>query len=439
MNWRLTKFGIKLILLLILIGGLVAGGYWYKQNYWDKNNDPQEEVVYSEIAQVAFIEEAYQLIADNYWQAMSEEQLSDIFMQSLSRIYGSQPELKEKNKAGLAQRIESLVANGPETDHSQMLAQVVDIVLQNLQPFGRSRLYTQQDETALKNTVSNVDPEADLLANLGVDESSTDQEVEEAFEQKIQQIDQTTATLAQKEELIAQTERAYKAVGEQVNRERYAETKVEPTMYGDSLSDSIYYVKIGKFSPTTVEDLVNILASMPKNNQGQALVLDLRSNVGGAIDGLPYFLGPFIGKGQYAYQFFSQGETEDFKTVTDRVEQINSFKQIVVLIDGGAQSSAEVMAAVLKKYHVGVLVGFTTKGWGTVERVFPLENQLSEDMTHSIFLVHSLTLNEVGEPIEGEGVTPDIDVTVKGWQQELLGYFNNQELVNEVEILLSQK
>ena len=210
-------------------------------------------------------------------------------------------------------------------------------------------------------------------------------------------------------------------------------------MYGDSLSDSIYYVKIGKFSPTTVEDLVNILASMPKNNQGQALVLDLRNNVGGAIDGLPYFLGPFIGKGQYAYQFFSQGETEDFKTVTDRVEQINSFKQIVVLIDGGAQSSAEVMAAVLKKYHVGVLVGFTTKGWGTVERVFPLENQLSEDMTHSIFLVHSLTLNEVGEPIEGEGVTPDIDVTVKGWQQELLGYFNNQELVSEVEILLSQK
>jgi len=104
----------------------------------------------------------------------------------------------------------------------------------------------------------------------------------------------------------------------------------------------------------------------------------------------------------------------------------------VVLINDQTQSSAEVMAAVLKKYHVGVLVGTTTKGWGTVERVFELKHQLSDQQTYSVFLVHHLTLREDGQPIEGQGVNPDVDIRQSNWRQQLNAYFNSPELLTAV-------
>ncbi|MFH1967641.1 MAG: S41 family peptidase [Patescibacteria group bacterium] len=440
MKIRLTRPGWRFVLIFLLLASLMVGGYWYKFKYLNSQMaTSQEAVSYSSVAEVAFIEEAYGLINQHYWQAMSDEQLSDLFFQSLSRVYGSQPQLKEKNRAGLAKLVESLVGNQPDKDHPQLIAQTLDLVLQNLQPFGRSRLYSQGDETALQNTVDNVDPTTNLFETLGTIDTATAGAITTAYQQKKEQIEQTVADENEKTQQLAQVERAYQAVGDEVSRERYAQTKVEPTILGKSLSPQVYYIKIGKFSPTTVEDLASILKKIPADNQTQALVLDLQANVGGAIDGLPYFLGPFIGKGQYAYQFFSRGETSDFKTVTDRIEQIANFKQVVVLIDAQTQSSAEVMAATLKKYGVGVLVGWTTKGWGTVERVFPLEKQISQAIKYSVFLVHSLTLDENGQPIEGAGVAPNVDVTKPGWQTELLGYFNNLQLVDAVKQLVNDK
>jgi C-terminal processing protease CtpA/Prc len=91
------------------------------------------------------------------------------------------------------------------------------------------------------------------------------------------------------------------------------------------------------------------------------------------------------------------------------------------------------MAATFKKYNVGVLVGKTTKGWGTVERVFELENQINPEKIYSLFLVHRLTLREDREPIEGRGVSPNIDMDSANWKEELLRYFESQGLVDAVE------
>jgi len=51
------------------------------------------------------------------------------------------------------------------------------------------------------------------------------------------------------------------------------------------------------------------------------------------------------------------------------------YKRMVVLINNQTQSTAELMAAVIKKYNVGVVVGTPSKGWGTIEKVFPLTNK----------------------------------------------------------------
>ena len=250
------------------------------------------------------------------------------------------------------------------------------------------------------------------------------------------EIESTATDSATKTEMLAEAERAYETIGNEENRERYSETKVEPTIYGKNLGNNISYVKIKQFSPTTIEDLDQILQKLSANPDSNSLILDLRANIGGAIDGLPYLLGPFIGPNQYAYQFFSKGETHDFKTKSTKLPSLEQFKKVVVLIDGETQSSAEVMAATFKKYRVGVLVGASTKGWGTVERVFPLEHQPAEGVKYSAFLVHNLTLDEAGEPIEGKGVTPDIELSNANWQDQLLGYFSDQDLIKAVASVL---
>jgi len=114
------------------------------------------------------------------------------------------------------------------------------------------------------------------------------------------------------------------------------------------------------------------------------------------------------------------------------------YKKVIILIDGQVQSSGEVFASVLKKYNVGVLVGAPTKGWGTVEAVFKIGNQVDpENETYSALLVHSLTLREDNLPIEGKGVDPTISITDPNWQQELYKYYSNQEIVNAVANLVN--
>jgi len=82
----------------------------------------------------------------------------------------------------------------------------------------------------------------------------------------------------------------------------------------------------------------------------------------------------------------------------------------VVLVNENTQSSAEVIASVLKKYNVGVLTGKSTRGWGIVEKVFEIENQLGTEEKYSMFLVHTLTTREDNLPIEGRGVEPVINM-----------------------------
>jgi carboxyl-terminal processing protease len=168
------------------------------------------------------------------------------------------------------------------------------------------------------------------------------------------------------------------------------------------------------------------------------LIFDLRGNIGGAIDQLPYFLGPFIGFDNYAYQFYQQGKKDDFKTTTGWLDSMVRYKKVVVLIDEKSQSTAEVTAAVLKKYNVGVLVGNTTKGWGTIEKVFPIDNQIKTDEKFSLFLVHHVTIGDEGQPIEGRGVAPNISIKDPNWKNELFRRFGSQEIVDQVATILSQ-
>lgn len=396
------------LLIILLLLAAVIGSFFLKPK-----TDPE----------IAFLEETYDIIQTNYWKRIEDQDLIDLYL-AAARKFGQAPQLvTAKDKKDLFNQLGKIVKD--ETT----AATIADAVLANLPPAGKSRLYTQKLAADLANTVANIDPTTDHYQSLGIDQNVDQTQIDTAY-----QTQSATATAEKKQKLNT----AYQALKDTTTREIYDTTGADPTLPYKALTDQIYYIAIQKFSPTTIQELTAAVNAGDQYPRLNTLILDLQDNVGGAIDGLPYFLGPFIGPDQYAYQFLQQDKKEDFKTKTGWLAGLVKFKKVVVLINQNTQSSAEVMASVLKKYHVGVLVGTTTKGWGTVEKVFSLEHQLSDQQTYSVFLVHHLTLREDGQPIEGQGVEPDVSIKDPNWRLQLLAYFSDPGLVNAVNNLLPQ-
>ena len=422
-----SLFKKLLLVVLLLVIGVIGLFLNYKNALPFKKQVPENKYM-------TFMDEVYSTILDNYWEKISDEQLGEIYILAAEKLTGQPQNLKTKDRESVRKMLNKIISQEESADKKKEFAvSVSDIVLANLKPFSRSRLYTQKMEKDLQNNVNNINPDINHYENLEVKKEASADGIKKAFKEKSALWNPETNKSPEAEEKYEEVQQAYKILGDQANRKTYDISGAEPTMNYKLVRSDIFYVHVKKFSPTTVEELDRVAKKTDSKQGVDILILDLRDNVGGAIDGLVYFLGPFIGIDQYAYQFFHQDEKEDFKTKTGWLPSLVRYKKVVVLINSGAQSSAEVMAATLKKYNVGVLVGEKTKGWGTVEKVFPLENQIDEFEKHSMFLVHSLTLREDGQPIEGNGVEPTIDINNTDWKKQLFSYFHYDELANAVE------
>jgi len=429
-----SLFKKLLLVVFLLVIGIIIG---FLLNY--KNALPFKKQV-PENKYMAFMDEVYNTIKENYWEKLSDEQLGEIYVLAAGKITGQPQNLESKDRDSVRKMLNKIISQEETADKKKEFAALIsDIVLANLKPFSRSRLYTQKMEENLQNNVNNINPDINHYENLGVKKEASTSGIKKAFEEKAAFWDPETNKAPEAEEKYEEAQQAYKVLGDQANRKTYDISGAEPTMDYKLIRPDIFYIHINKFSPNTVEELDRVAKKTDNKPQVDTLILDLRDNIGGAIDGLVYFLGPFIGMDQYAYQFFHQGEKEDFKTKVGWLAGLIRYKKVVVLINSGAQSSVEVMVAALKKYNVGILVGEKTKGWGTVEKVFPLENQIDENEKHSIFLVHSLTLREDGQPIEGNGVEPTIDINSADWKKQLFSYFRYDELADAVEEVWREK
>lgn len=421
------------LFLLVFFGGILAG-YWFslKSRPSVLQDQTKEKNQY-----LSFIFEVYDTIEKNYWKKLSEKQLVDLFVLATEKLVGQPQSLKKAQKTELRKNLEDLLKQiESEEKKKEFSLKLADLVLANLEPFGRSRLYTKKEEKQLSQTVRNITQE-DYYQILEVSKEAKKEEIEKVYQKKKEQLEKEAATSPQAKEKLNHLEKAYQTLADEQARQLYNEQGIEPTITYQLLSPTVLYLRFTKISPTTLQDLDRITKKFQGREGLNSLIIDLRDNIGGSVDSLPYLLGPFIGNNQYAYQFFHQGEVIDFKTRTGWLPGLIQYKKVVILINENTQSSAEIMASVLKKYNVGVLVGKKTKGWGTIEKVFPLKTQLNGEEKYSLFLVHSLTLREDGQPIEGNGVLPVIDIEKEDWQKKLTQYYNSPDLNRAVAQLLA--
>jgi carboxyl-terminal processing protease len=164
------------------------------------------------------------------------------------------------------------------------------------------------------------------------------------------------------------------------------------------------YVRISQFSETTGEDFNAALKDLRKRNNAPltGLVLDMRDNPGGVLEAAVAVADAFLDSGVIVS---AKGRTPDSKFEMDATpgDALNG-APLVVLVNGGSASAAEIVAGALKDHHRAKLMGRTTFGKGSVQTIMPLGDDRAIKLTTSLYYTPS------GVSINHVGIAPDIEL-----------------------------
>jgi carboxyl-terminal processing protease len=203
-----------------------------------------------------------------------------------------------------------------------------------------------------------------------------------------------------------------------------AEIKIQ-SVKGASLLDpdltgpfKIGYIRLIQFNEPTAQELSKALDDLRKQGM-QALILDLRNNPGGllnsAVDVCAQFLPP--NTKVVSTQGRVPSQQHDYSTSGAKKERPNF--PMVLLINEGSASGAEIVAGALKDLHRAVLVGETTFGKGSVQNVMQLPDGSAVRFTTAKYYTPSKQV------IQGNGVTPNIRVAMTAEQERALFALRN--------------
>jgi carboxyl-terminal processing protease len=170
------------------------------------------------------------------------------------------------------------------------------------------------------------------------------------------------------------------------------------------LEPGMGYLRISQFSESTGDDVDAALKDLRKRNGAalKGLVLDLRNNPGGVLEAAVAVSDEFLGSGVIVT---AKGRTPESKFEMDATPgDALGGAPIVILINGGSASAAEIVAGALKDNHRAKLMGRTSFGKGSVQTVIPLTGDRAIKLTTSLYYTPS------GVSINHRGIAPDIEL-----------------------------
>lgn len=180
-----------------------------------------------------------------------------------------------------------------------------------------------------------------------------------------------------------------------------------PSVVVDFVSDNknIAHIKLLKFGADTDSEW-NKAVSQITNHQPliTGIVLDLRNNPGGYLQGAVDIAGEFLNKGSVVVIEDRGKIKNEFKT--DRLGQFTN-KKVVILINAGSASASEILAGALSETKGFKLIGEKTFGKGTIQEPLQLEKGSSLHITTAKWLTPK------GVWVNENGLTPDIKVEDK--------------------------
>ncbi len=185
---------------------------------------------------------------------------------------------------------------------------------------------------------------------------------------------------------------------EQLNFDITREDIKLPSVKTKIIDGSIGYLQITTFSDDTIR-LVNEAATDFKNKGVKAMIVDVRSNPGGLLDGAVSVSDLWLNQGQTILQEKRGGEV--IKTYTAQNGGTFSGLPTVVLIDGGSASASEILAGALRDNNSAYLIGEKSYGKGVVQQLINFGNGSQLKITVASWFRPN------GQNINKKGIQPD--------------------------------
>ncbi|MGF7184786.1 carboxyl-terminal processing protease [Desulfitispora alkaliphila] len=196
--------------------------------------------------------------------------------------------------------------------------------------------------------------------------------------------------------------------GGQVNeitltRQVYANSSVQYEL----MDDGIGYVKIRSFTRTTPNELVRAMDYFKREN-ARGVIVDLRNNSGGLVEGVYGVAEALVPEAPITHVVNRQRIAESYYTSGKGLDM-----PLVLLVNRGTASAAEILVSAVKDNQVGVVVGTETYGKAYIQSVY----ELSDGGLFALTTAQYLTPQ--GRAIHRVGISPDYYVAHPGEQLEM--------------------
>ena len=174
------------------------------------------------------------------------------------------------------------------------------------------------------------------------------------------------------------------------------------------LDRDIGILRLSRFSEQAYTGIEKAIKGIYEEREGEApkgLILDLRNNPGGLVDQSVFVSDAFLNRGSVV---LTRGRSEDesarYDAKPDDIDRLIADVPLIVLINGGSASAAEIVAGALQDHKRATLVGTRSFGKGSVQSIISLGRNGAMRLTTARYYTPN------NRSIQAVGITPDIEV-----------------------------
>lgn len=203
-----------------------------------------------------------------------------------------------------------------------------------------------------------------------------------------------------------------------------------PTVTLTYPNNHVANIRIASFNEQTLPQLkeaITDIINTPKVING--LIIDLRNNPGGLLHSAVQTADLFLDANQLDFGrkiVYIKGKYENSVAYATPSESLKGLP-IIVLINHGSASAAEIVALALKEHNRAVILGQQSFGKGSVQSIIPLDDQSAIKLTTALYY------SPKGTSIQAKGVTPDVfvDLRDRDQTQPQQAYTSEAQLLGE--------
>ncbi len=215
-----------------------------------------------------------------------------------------------------------------------------------------------------------------------------------------------------------------------ITREQINVSSVDLT-YETKNNQKLANLKLSQFGDNTNDEwdkAVDEVVTKWQNKEIKGMILDLRDNPGGYLESSVYVASEFLPVGKTVVK--QESSTSENKTYEVSREGRLLDIPLVVLINKGSASAAEILAGALRDYKRAKLVGEKSFGKGSVQEAYDLDNGAGLHVTVSKWILPN------GDWINSKGIQPDISVENQLKDGNTLTHENDTQLEKAIDQLI---